>query len=492
MNMKMHSTIPRLRRRFLSGAAAACKQYTDAFETQLMRVSSKVSTSIGVRNEHGDDEAHWPCVAPDAVAFPENKEEVQAIVAICVEHRVPLVPYGTGTSLEGHIQALGGGVTMNLSAMDAVLEINAEDMDVRVQAGCTRKALNTQLRHTGLAFMVDPGADASLGGMAACGASGTTALRYGTMRDNTLGVEAVLPDGSLVAAGGRARKSSAGYDLKGLLVGSEGTLGVITELSARLHPVPVACSAATCRFGSLHDAAAAVGAMQLLGVQMERCELLDAPTIAAFNAFSPEVDDLPVDPTLFLEFGGPDEGGVVQEAARAQAIVEDYGADGWAWTADEEERQKLWAARHSTFYAALALRNGDARDGETPRAMITDACVPLSRLADVVAATAQDVEASGVVGPIFGHAGDGNFHCVLAYVDSDPPEYVAACEAVNDRLVRRTIAAGGSCTGEHGVGVGKKKYLEAQYGPGAVEMMRTIKRTLDPHNLFNPGKVIDV
>ena len=407
------------------------------------------------------------------------------MVRVCAETRTPLISFGAGTSLEGHIQAVQGGVCLDLSEMNAVLEVNPEDLDCRVQAGITRKSLNDHLRDTGLTFPVDPGADASLGGMAACGASGTTAVKYGTMRENCLGLTAVLASGEVVRTGGRARKSSAGYDLTRLLVGSEGTLAVLTEVQLKLYPLPAAVSAATCSFPTLSDAARAVAGLLQCGVPVSRSELLDASAIAAFNKYSTEVADLQEAPTLFLEVEGVSEAAVEAAAAVARECCADSGGGEFQWATSESERRRLWAARHATYYASLALRPGS-------RGVVTDAVVPLSRLAEVMGETAADVAMAGVVGPIFGHAGDGNFHCILLLRDEDPPDYVERLSQLNDRLIRRTLAAGGSCTGEHGVGVGKKQYLAREFGEGAVEMMRTVKRSLDPLGILNPGKVVDV
>ena len=461
-----------------------------SFSTQsaipsLERVA-RVSLNANICERHGDDESHHRAVAPEAVVYVRSTEEAQAVVRICAETRTPIIPFGTGTSLEGHIQANQGGISLDLSEMNNVLEVNDEDLDCRVQGGETRLALNNHLRETGLHFPVDPGADASLGGMVACSASGTNSVKYGTMKENTLGLTAVLASGEIVRTGGRARKSSAGYDLTRLLVGSEGTLGVVTEAQLRLHPLPAAVSAATCVFPDLEAAASAVAALLQCGVPIARSELLDSSAIAAFNAYAKDVPDLEVMPTLFLELEGVSEEAVAALADVARWCCDEHKGGSFKWASDESERRKLWQARHATYYAALALRPGS-------RGIVTDAVVPISRLAEVMGATAQDVaDAPGVVGPIFGHAGDGNFHCILLIKDDDPPEYVELLHGINDRLIRRTLEAGGSCTGEHGIGVGKKKYLEKQYGPEAVEMMRVLKRALDPHNILNPGKVIDL
>ncbi|KAL1524279.1 hypothetical protein AB1Y20_019182 [Prymnesium parvum] len=456
----------------------------DRLLARIERVCHRISTNASILERHGDDESYHPALPPDVVAFAHSTEEVQAIVRLCAETRTPLIPFGTGTSLEGHIQAVRGGVCLDLSEMNQVLQLHPDDMDCRVQAGVTRVALNAELRATGLSFPFDPGADASLGGMVATGASGTNSVKYGTMRGNTLGLTAVLADGSVVSTGGRARKSSAGYDLTSLLVGSEGTLAVITEAQLRLHPIPAAVSAATCTFPSLAQAGAAVAALLQCGVPLSRAELLDGTTVAAFNAYAPDVADLDVAPTLFLEFEGVSEEAVRALASVSQECCSDHAGAGFQWATSESERRRLWAARHATYYAALALRPGS-------RGIVTDAVVPLSSLAQVMVDTANDVRSSGVIGPIFGHAGDGNFHCILLVRKDDPPEYVAMLQGINDRLIERTLAVGGSCTGEHGIGIGKKKWLAREFGDGAVSMMRTIKQALDPLGILNPGKVVD-
>lgn len=465
-------------------SAQPCSRVSSQLLQSLERIVT-TSTNPSILHRHGDDESYHTAIPPDVVAFARNTEEVQAVVRLCAESRTPLIPFGAGTSLEGHIQAVQGGVCLDLSEMNEVLSVNTEDMDCRVQAGVRRLQLNQELRHSGLCFPIDPGADASLGGMIACGASGTAAVKYGTMRENTLGLTAVLASGEIVHTGGRARKSSAGYNLTQLLVGSEGTLGVITEAQLRLSPLPAAVSAATCTFPTLTAAAGAVASLLQSGVPVARSELLDAATIAAFNAYSREMDDLKVAPTLFLELEGVSEAALSAYAEVAAACCADNEGGEFLWASSEADRRKLWAARHGTYYASLALRPGS-------RGIVTDAAVPLSRMAEVMRETAKDVHNSGVVGPIFGHAGDGNFHCILLTRDDDSPEYTAALHGVNERLIRRTLEAGGTCTGEHGIGVGKKKYLEAQFGAGAVGLMGTIKCAMDPLNILNPGKIVDV
>lgn len=470
----------RLRRFFSSQRALV----SDGLLSRLESVANRVTTNPSLLDRHGDDESHHASVPPEAVVYAHSTEEVSAIVKVCAEARVPLISFGTGTSLEGHIAAVHGGICLDCSEMNAVLEVNAEDMDARVQAGVTRLALNSYLNGTGLHFPVDPGADASIGGMCATGASGTSTVKYGTMRENTLGLTAVLASGEIVRTGGRARKSSAGYDLTRLLVGSEGTLGVITEAQVKLHPLPAAVSAATCNFPDLTSAASAVAMLLQCGVPLARSELLHSSAIAAFNAYAKDVPDLEERPTLFLELEGVSEDAVSALAEVARTCCDEHGGGAFQWASSESERRRLWAARHGTYYASLALRKGS-------RGIVTDAVVPISRLAEVMTATAADVQESGVVGPIFGHAGDGNFHCILLVKEDDPPEYVALLEGINDRLIQRTLAMGGTCTGEHGVGIGKKKYLATEKGQGAVDMMRTIKRALDPLGILNPGKVID-
>lgn len=444
----------------------------------------RVSTNPSILQRHGDDESHHVPIPPAAVAFPQSVEAVRAVVRLCSESATALVPFGSGTSLEGHIQATRGGISLDMSLMDSVLRVGHEDMDCTVEAGVTRKGLNAHLRHTGLHFSVDPGADASIGGMVATGASGTSAVRYGTMRENVLGLTAVLASGEVIRTGGRARKSSAGYDLTRLLIGSEGTLAVITDVTLRLHAIPPAGAAASCLFPTLADAASAVTLLLQSSIPVARCEILDAGTVAAFNAYAKDIPNLPVGPTLILEFEGVSERAVAEQAEQARGCCANFGGADFEWASGEADRRRLWQARHNTYYAALALRPGS-------RGIVTDAAVPISHLAEVMEATARDVDTSGVVGPIFGHAGDGNFHAILLEHPDDPPEYVAALNAVHARLIERALAAGGTCTGEHGIGVGKKSWLRRQHGDGAIEVMRTIKRALDPQNILNPDKIVD-
>jgi len=443
-------------------------------------LGERLSTSAAVREQHGHDESYHATHAPDAVAFAESTEEVAEIVKVCARHRRPVIPFGTGSSLEGQVAALEGGVSIDLSRMNEVLAVSIEDMDCRVQPGVTRKQLNRHLHNTGLFFPIDPGADASLGGMTATRASGTNAVRYGTMRENVLGLTVVLADGRVIRTGGRARKSAAGYDLTRLFVGSEGTLGVITEIGLRLHGIPEAISAAVCGFESLAGAVDTVIMTIQSGIPVARIELLDEVQMDAVNRYSKL--DYPVQPTLFFEFHGS-AAGVAEQVERVGEIAGDNGGGDFRWATRPEDRSTLWQARHDAYYAALALRPG-------AKGWPTDVCVPISRLADCILETKADVERSGLLAPIVGHVGDGNFHLTFV-IDPDDAEEMARATALNERMVMRALAMGGTCTGEHGIGVGKMKFLQAEHGE-AVAVMRQIKRTLDPDNLMNPGKVLAV
>jgi len=441
-------------------------------------LGDRISTAAAVRAQHGRDESYHAVAAPDAVAFPRSTEEVAAVVRACAAHRVPIVPFGTGTALEGGVAALGGGVCIDLSGLDRIVRVSAEDLDCTVEAGVTRKRLNEHLRDTGLFFPVDPGADASLGGMAATRASGTNAVRYGTMRENVLGLTAVLADGRVVRTGTRARKSAAGYDLTRLLVGSEGTLGVITEVTLRLHGIPEAVSAAVCAFPGIRAAVDTVILTIQSGIPVARIELLDEVQMAACNRFSKL--DYPEAPTLFFEFHGS-AAAVVEQAEQVGTIAAGYGGTAFQWATRPEERSRLWQARHDAYYAGIALRP----DG---RGMTTDVCVPISRLADCIDDTRADVAETGLLAPMVGHVGDGNFHLVIV-VDPNDADELARAEALHERLVLRALAMDGTCTGEHGVGYGKVRFLEAEHGEG-VAVMRAIKQALDPLGLMNPGKVL--
>ena len=441
-------------------------------------LGDRLSTSDAVREQHGRDESFHEVHAPDAVAFAASTDEVAAIVRACARHRAPVIAYGTGTSLEGHVQALHGGVCIDVSPMNEVLEVNAEDLDCRVQPGVTRKQLNNYLRDTGLFFPIDPGADASLGGMTATRASGTNAVRYGTMRENVLGLTVVLADGRVIETGGRARKSAAGYDLTRLFVGSEGTLGVITEIQLRLYGIPEAISSAVCSFPTLEGAVRTVTQTIQMGVPVARIELLDEFQMDAINRYS----DLsyPAQPTLFFEFHGSDNA-VREQAEIVGEIAGEHGGSDFQWATRQEDRNRLWQARHDAYYAALALRPGC-------KGWATDVCVPISELTDCMLETRRDIDESGILAPIVSHAGDGNFHLVFL-VDPANEDEMARAGAVNDRMVARALAAGGTCTGEHGVGYGKIEKLKAEHGE-AVSVMRQIKVALDPDNIMNPGKIL--
>jgi D-lactate dehydrogenase (cytochrome) len=457
--------------------AAAC----DAAIAELKSLlGDRLSVTPAIRDRHGKDESYHPSVPPDAVAFARSTEEVSAIVKICAKHKVPVIPYGAGTSLEGQVAALHGGVSIDVMEMNKVLEVNAEDLDCRVEPGVTRKELNEYLRDTGLFFPIDPGANASIGGMASTRASGTNAVRYGTMRENVLALTVVLADGRVIRTSKRARKSSAGYDLTRLFVGAEGTLGIITEVTLRLYGIPAAISSAMCSFPSVKDAVDTVIQTIQSGIPVARIELADALQMDAINKFSKL--DLAVAPTLWLEFHGT-EAGVAEQAEMVQALASEHGGTGFSWTTSPEERKKLWQARHDAAYANKALRPG-------AEVWATDVCVPISRLAECITETQKDIAASFIPAPIVGHVGDGNFHLTLVLKPADPKE-VAEVERLNDRLVKRALAMDGTCTGEHGIGYGKMDFLIAEHGE-AVSVMRAIKQALDPDNLLNPGKIIRV
>jgi D-lactate dehydrogenase (cytochrome) len=440
----------------------------------------RLSTSAAVRGQHGKDESYHAPAPPDAVVFAHSTPEVAEIVALCAAHNVPVIPFGTGTSLEGHVAALEGGVCIDLSQMNRVVRVSAEDLDCTVEAGVTRKQLNEHLRDTGLFFPIDPGADASLGGMTATRASGTNAVRYGTMRENVLALTVVLADGRVIRTARRARKSAAGYDLTRLFVGSEGTLGVITEVTLRLYGIPEAIMSAVCPFPSVEAAVDAVVATIQAGVPIARIELLDAMSMDAVNKYAKL--DYAVAPTLFFEFHGTARG-VEEQVAQVREFAGEQGGTEFRWASLAEDRSKLWQARHDAYYAALALRPGS-------KGWATDVCVPISRLAQCIAETRRDLDRSTVIAAMVGHVGDGNFH--LAFIlDPDKPEEQAEASAINDRMVQRAIAMDGTCTGEHGVGYGKMDFLIAEHGD-AVAVMRTLKKALDPDNIMNPGKIVRV
>ena len=448
--------------------------------TETLRgiLGPRLSLTDADRAHHAQSETFHSAPPPDAVAWPENAEEVSAVVRACADAGVPVVAWGTGTSLEGHALPVRGGVSLDLSRMDRVVEIRAEDMQVSLQPGVTREALNTELRATGLFFPVDPGANASLGGMAATRASGTTAVRYGTMRDNVLGLEVVLADGRIIRTGTRAAKSSAGYDLTALFVGSEGTLGIITELTLRLHGQPEEVAAAVCAFDSLDHAVECVGAVIQSGIPMARIEFVDQATARAFNAHSGSA--LPEMPHLMVEFHGS-PGGVREDAERFGELARDFGAQGFDWATTPEDRTRLWRMRHGAYHACRALRPGAT-------GVVTDVCVPMSHLPAAVAAASADIAAAGLLGPIVGHVGDGNFHAQIL-VEPDNEAEIAEAKRIATRMAERALQVGGTITGEHGVGLGKRGMMAAEHGEGW-QVMGAIKAALDPGNILNPGKLV--
>jgi D-lactate dehydrogenase (cytochrome) len=433
--------------------------------------------NAGILDRHGHDESYHEAHAPDVVVFPQSTEEVAAVMRLARKHGAPVIPFGVGTSLEGHVAALEGGVSIDMGRMNRVVEVNADDLDVLVEAGVTRKQLNAHLRDQGLFFPIDPGADATIGGMSATRASGTNAVRYGTMRENVLGLTVVTADGRAMKVGGRARKSAAGYDLTRLFVGSEGTLGVITEVRLRLYGIPEAMAAAVTPFPTIGDAVDTVIRVIQSGIPVARIELLDEVQMRAVNRYSKL--DYAEQPTLFIEFHGSDRG-VAEQAELVKAIAEDHGGGDFRWSVKPEERSQLWQARHDAYYAGLALKPGS-------RGWPTDVCVPISRLTECIVETKRDIEESGILAPIVGHVGDGNFHTSIL-IDPNNPDDLVKAEAFNSRLVERALKMGGTCTGEHGIGFGKIGYLEREHGE-AVGLMRLIKQTLDPENRMNPGKI---
>jgi D-lactate dehydrogenase (cytochrome) len=444
------------------------------------RFGNRLVTSLAVRQQHGHTTTWIENQAPDAVVFPQDTSDVQDIVRLCASHRVPVIPFGTGTSLEGHVNAPFGGVSIDTRDMNKVLAVHAEDLDCVIEPGITRKQLNEHLRDQGLFFPIDPGADASLGGMAATRASGTNAVRYGTMKDNVLALKAVLASGKVVTTARRARKSSAGYDLTRLIVGSEGTLGVITEITLKLHGIPEAVSAAVCPFESIQGACDAVIATIQSGIPVARIELLDEVQVRACNAYSKLA--LKETPTLFLEFHGT-EASVAEQAKRFGEIASEHQGGAFEWTTRAKDRTRLWQARHDAYWAVVGLRPG-------AKALATDVCVPMSRLAECVVETREDIDAMGLIAPIVGHVGDGNFHVSLL-IDMENPVEIVEVERFLERLAERALAMEGTCTGEHGVGQGKMKYLEAEHGAPALNAMRAIKQALDPLNVMNPGKIFE-
>jgi D-lactate dehydrogenase (cytochrome) len=452
---------------------------TGLIEALTTVVGDRISTSDSVREHHSHGESWHEPGLPDAVVFPTSTDEVAEIVRACASRRVPIVPFGMGSSLEAHVNAVRGGVSLDLTRMTRVVRLSAEDLDVTVEAGITHRKLNDTLKNTGLWFPVDPGADATIGGMTATRASGTTAVRYGTMRENVLALTVVLADGRVIQTGGRARKSSSGYDLTRLFVGSEGTLGVITEITLRLYGRPEAVSAAVCPFETMEGAANTVIATIQLGIPVARIEIIDEAQLDAVNRYSRT--DYPLSPTLFFEFHGTSEPAVAEHARLVEEIASEHGAKGFKWASTLEERTTLWQARHNALYATIASRPG-------AKAWTSDVCVPISRLVECIQETQADLEAAEIVAPLVGHAGDGNFHLIFM-VNPDDAAELESVKAANERLVERALRLGGTCSGEHGVGIGKLKYLRKEHGD-SLDVMRSIKETLDPDNIMNPGKLI--
>ncbi|MBU2866918.1 FAD-binding oxidoreductase [Pacificibacter marinus] len=453
---------------------------TDTQFTELSLVlEGRVTRSKSDLDLHGQSETWFANAAPDAVAYPHTTAEVSALMKICHAQAIPVIGWGTGTSLEGQSLAVHGGLCVDFSKMNAILKVHDADMDVTVQPGVTREQLNTDLRSTGLMFPVDPGANASLGGMAMTRASGTTAVRYGTMRDNVIGLEVVLADGTIIHTGSRARKSSSGYDLTALFVGSEGTLGLVTELTLRLHGQPETINAAVCAFDDLDSAVNAVMATIQMGIPMARIEFLDSKSVEAVNAYAGTT--YPLMPHLFVEFHGS-EVGVADQVAMFGEIVQDFGASGFDWAAKLEDRNALWTLRHNAFYACLALKKGCI-------SVVTDICVPISKLAEAVRETADDIAKSFIDGPILGHVGDGNFHSVLL-VEPDNELELAEAKRLAHRMALRALKLGGTVTGEHGIGLGKKDFMTREHGAEAWAAMGALKAALDPKNIMNPGKLV--
>ncbi|WP_367615985.1 FAD-binding oxidoreductase [Plastoroseomonas hellenica] len=442
-------------------------------------LGERISTNQALREQHSRGEDTTTPTLPDAVAFAGTTEEVSRLMTLCHQHGVPVTAFGAGTSLEGHVNPVRGGISLDLSRMTAVLEVNQEDMDCLVEPGVTRHQLNDHLRDQGLFFPVDPGSHCTIGGMCATRASGTNAVRYGTIRENVLGLEVVLADGRVIHTGGRTRKAANGYDLTRLLIGSEGTLGIITKVRLRLHGIPEAISGAVCQFPTLAACVETVIATMQAGIPVARIELLDEVQMDACIRYS-KLEGFSALPTLFLEFHGS-PAGVAEQAETVEAIATDMGGLGFAWTADAEARNKLWKARHDAYWACIALRPGS-------RGIATDVCVPISRLAEALLGAKEDILASGLTAPIVGHVGDGNFHTVIL-VPEDEPDALERAWALDKAIVARGLALGGTCSGEHGVGLGKREFLEQEHGIEALAVMRGIKASLDPKGILNPGKI---
>ena len=454
---------------------------TQAISDLKNLLGERLSMGESILEMHSRDEAYSEPALPDAVAFPETTEEVSAIMKICSRHALPVVPFGIGTSLEGHVIPIHGGISLDTSRMNKILEIHESDLDAVVQPGVSRSQLNDELRATGLMFTVDPGADATLGGMAATRASGTNTVRYGTMRENVLALEVVLPDGTIIETGSRARKSSAGYDLTHLFVGSEGTLGIITRLTVRLFGQPDTILAATCCFETIDDAVNSVIMAIQMGIPMARVELLDEVQMKGMNIFNPELN-LPEKPHLFLEFHGSDAG-VKEQVAMFKSVGNEFGVSGFQWATKVEDRNRLWTARHNAYYAGKCLRIGC-------EALITDCCVPISALAECISRTKALIAESGMIAPIVGHVGDGNFHLMIL-IDRNNPDELKRAKSLASAVNHVALSFGGTVTGEHGVGIGKKSYMAKEHG-AAYAFMATLKRASDPKNIMNPGKTVDI
>ncbi|WP_424810582.1 FAD-binding oxidoreductase [Roseococcus sp. YIM B11640] len=442
-------------------------------------LGDRLTTNDAIRQQHGRGEDTSTPTLPDAVAFVETTEEVSELLKLCHHHGVAVTPFGAGTSLEGHVNPVRAGISLDLSRMTKVLEVNAEDMDCLIEPGVTRQQLNEYLRDQGLFFPVDPGSHCTIGGMCATRASGTNAVRYGTIRENVLGLEVVLSDGRVIQTGGRTRKAANGYDLTRLFIGSEGTLGVITKIRLRLHGIPEAMTAAVCQFPTLDAAVNSVITTMQAGVPVARIELLDEVQMEACIRYSKLEGYKPV-PTLFLEFHGT-EAGVVEQAELVEAITSDHGGEGFAWARDAEARNKLWKARHDAYWACIALQADS-------RGIATDVCVPISRLAEALLGAKRDIEESGLLAPIVGHVGDGNFHTVILVKNDDPKAMERAWE-LDKKIVKRALDLGGTCSGEHGIGLGKREFLEAEHGAEAMAVMRGLKVAMDPKGILNPGKI---
>jgi D-lactate dehydrogenase (cytochrome) len=457
------------------------RERIEAAERELKSLlGTRASTAEIIREHHSHGESFHPAAPPDIVCFPQSTEEVSEILKVSAKQQVPVIPFGIGSSVEAQVNAVRGGICIDMREMNKLLRINAEDLTATMQAGITRLQLNKALANTGLTFFIDPGADCTIGGMAATRASGTTAVRYGTMRENVLALTVVLADGRIIHTGTRAPKSSAGYDLTRLFVGSEGTLGVITELTLRLHPIPEAVSAATCAFETIRGAVdTAIETIQL-GVAVARMELLDEVQIDACNRYAKK--NFPVSPTLFLEFHGDSLRSVSEQAQAVRELAEGNGGSGFQWFTTLEDREELWKVRHEAFYAAMAIRPGS-------KARTTDICVPISRLAECILEAKKDVAGASFPAPLVGHVGDGNFHMVFL-LDTNNPSELAEASRVEERMILRALEMGGTCSGEHGIGYGRKKFLPIEHGP-ALDVMRAIKAALDPDNRMNPGKMVE-